>query len=70
MPAHDVFHAAVKKGLSKDGWNITDDPFLAVALDTFETFFALPFTQAAVQHHKVHLIVYDPESEVIVRWLE
>lgn len=26
MPAHDVFHAAVKKGLSKEGWTITDDP--------------------------------------------
>jgi XisH protein len=44
--------------------------FLAVPLDTFESFFALPFTQAAVQRHKVHLIVYDPELEVIVRWLD
>jgi XisH protein len=26
MPAYDVFHAAVKKGLIKDGWTITDDP--------------------------------------------
>jgi XisH protein len=138
MPAHDVFHAAVKRGLIKEGWTITDDPlyiafggvdmyidlaaekliaaekggrriaveiksfvspslvtdfhtalgqflnyrqlldakdservrFLAVPLDTFETFFTLPFTQTAVQRHAVHLIVYDPESEVIVRWLE
>ncbi len=28
MPAHDVFHAAVKQGLIKEGWTITDDPFL------------------------------------------
>jgi hypothetical protein len=137
MPAHDVFHAAVKNALIKDGWTITDDPlfiefggvdmyidlgaekllgaekgdrriaveiksflgpsvvtdfhyalgqflnyrllldtkdsdrllFLAVPLDTFETFFALPFTQAAVQRHGVHLIVYDPESEAVVRWI-
>jgi hypothetical protein len=138
MPAYDVFHGAVRKGLIKDGWTITDDPlyiefgvvdmyidlaaekliaaekgerriaveiksfispsvvadfhlalgqflnyrllldakdsermlFLAVPLDTFDTFFTLPFTQAAVERHGVHLIVYDPESEVVVRWLE
>jgi XisH protein len=26
MPAHDVFHGAVKKGLTNEGWIITDDP--------------------------------------------
>ena len=26
MPAYDVFHAAVKEGLIKDGWTITDEP--------------------------------------------
>ena len=25
MPAHDVFHVAVKQGLIKEGWTITDD---------------------------------------------
>jgi XisH protein len=138
MPAHDVFHAAVKQGLIKDGWTITDDPlfiefggvdmyidlaaekliaaekgeqriaveiksfispsvltdfhaalgqflnyrmglnakdperrlFLAVPVDTFDSFFAIPFTQTAVQLHGVRLIVYDPESEVVVRWIE
>jgi hypothetical protein len=42
MPAYDIFHGAVRNGLIKDRWTITDDP----------------------------LIVYDPESEVVVRWLE
>jgi hypothetical protein len=28
MPAHDVFHDAVKQGLIKEGWTITDDPLL------------------------------------------
>ena len=28
MPAHDVFHAAVKQGLIKEGWTITDDPLI------------------------------------------
>jgi hypothetical protein len=26
MPAYDAFHGAVKNGLIKDGWTITDDP--------------------------------------------
>jgi hypothetical protein len=26
MPAYDTFHEAVKRGLTKDGWTITDDP--------------------------------------------
>lgn len=28
MPAHDVFHAAVREGLIKEGWTITDDPLI------------------------------------------
>jgi hypothetical protein len=138
MPAHDVFHAAVREGLIKDGWTITADPlyiefggqdlyidlaaekliaaekgdrriaveiksfispsvvtdfhvalgqflnyraaldvkdphrmlFLAVPIDTYETFFALPFTQAVIQRYGVHLIVYNPESEAVVRWIK
>ena len=27
MPAHDTFHEAVKRGLVKDGWTITHDPY-------------------------------------------
>lgn len=26
MPARDIFHDAVREGLEKDGWLITDDP--------------------------------------------
>lgn len=26
MPAKDIFHEAVRKGLGKEGWVITDDP--------------------------------------------
>ncbi len=28
MPAHDLYHDAVKNALIKDGWTITDDPFM------------------------------------------
>lgn len=27
MPAYDAFHGAVKRGLIKDGWTITHDPY-------------------------------------------
>jgi hypothetical protein len=27
MPAYDTFHDVVKRGLIKDGWTITDDPY-------------------------------------------
>ncbi len=28
MPAKDVIHNEVKNALIKDGWNITDDPYI------------------------------------------
>lgn len=28
MPRHDIYHEPVKQALLKDGWQITDDPFL------------------------------------------
>ena len=138
MPAYDVFHGAVKRGLIKEGWTITADPYfvqfggidqyidiaaekligaergdqhiaievksftgpsmvtefhsalgqflhyrmvldkedpdrvlyLAVPIDAFDSFFTLLFTQTSVQRHGVHLIVYDPESEALVRWIK
>jgi hypothetical protein len=27
MPKRDLFHDAVKNGLIKEGWTITDDPY-------------------------------------------
>jgi hypothetical protein len=137
MAARDVFHKAVKQGLTKDGWTVTADPlvvpfggvdlyidlgaekliaaerdneriavevksflgpsllsdfhtalgqflnyrlaldaldpqrtlYLAVPIDTYTTFFTLPFARAAVQRHALHLIVYDPESEELVQWI-
>lgn len=136
MAARDVFHQAVRNGLTKQGWIITADPlvvqfggvdlytdlgaekllaaekdgqhiavevksflgpsllsdfhtalgqflnyrlaldaqdqqrmlYLAIPLDTYTTFFTLPFAQAAVQRHAIHLIVYNPETEVLVQW--
>jgi hypothetical protein len=30
----------------------------------------LLFTRTSVQLHRVHLIVYDPESETLVQWIK
>lgn len=33
MPAHDLIHNRVKNALIKDGWTITDDPYVIVYED-------------------------------------
>lgn len=43
--------------------------YLAVPLDTYEDFFQLEFTQAAIQAYQLRLIVYDPVTEEIVQWI-
>ncbi len=42
--------------------------YLAITVDAYDSFFILPFTQMAIQRHQLKLIVYDPETEVIVQW--
>jgi hypothetical protein len=44
--------------------------YLAVPLDTFESFFQEQFTQEAVKLYQVKLIVYDPLQEVIIKWTD
>jgi hypothetical protein len=44
--------------------------FLAVPRDTYDEFFTLPFTMESVRLYRVHLIVYDPEAEVLMRWIK
>jgi hypothetical protein len=43
--------------------------YLAVPLDTYETFFQLPFPQTIVQQYQLRLLIYDVINEVIVRWI-
>nr|WP_292873580.1 element excision factor XisH family protein [Nostoc sp. LPT] len=43
--------------------------YLAVPLDTYQTFFQLEFTQTAIKQYQVLLIVYNPVDEVIVEWI-
>ena len=42
--------------------------YLAIAKDTYTTFFSLLFTQKAIKKYGVNLIVYDPDKEVIIEW--
>jgi hypothetical protein len=137
MGARDVFHQAVKAALTKEAWQITDDPlvlqvggvdlyidlgaekllaaekgnqriaveiksflgpslvsdfhqamgqflnyrlalaqqepdrtlFLAVPIETFATFFSLPFVQSAVEHYQIALLIYDAETQEVRQWI-
>lgn len=137
MPAQNLFHDAVKRGLAKDGWTITHDPlivefsgldwyddpaterliaaekderqiavlvksflgasvlndfhttlgqylnfrlaldeeqpqrilYLAVPMSTYSGFFIHHLAQIAINRHSIHLVVYDPEAEVLVQWV-
>ena len=42
--------------------------YLAVPKDTYISFFQTRLAQIAVQRHKLKIIVYDPITEVIVKW--
>ncbi|BAU14583.1 fdxN element excision controlling factor protein [Leptolyngbya sp. NIES-3755] len=44
--------------------------YLAVPLIAYEEFFQRPLAIASVQKYAVKLMVYDPLTEVIVRWNE
>ncbi len=45
------------------------EEYLAIPLDTYETFFQLPFTQFALSQYKVKLIIYNLDTEEINQWL-
>ena len=43
--------------------------YLAVPLETYETFFQSRFAQVAIDRHQLKLIVYNPIAEEIVQWI-
>jgi XisH protein len=137
MAAKDLFHDAVRTGLEKEQWTITDDPlslkfgdtriyidlgaekvlaaekgtekiaveiktfasdsvvfdfhvalgqflnyqvvlenkdpdrrlYLAIPEEVYNTFFQSLLAKSVVQKYQVRLMIYDPEQEVIVKWL-
>ncbi|BCL38016.1 hypothetical protein NSMS1_44630 [Nostoc sp. MS1] len=44
--------------------------YLAVPVDTFESFFQERFVQEAVKLYQVKLIIYNPFKEEIIVWTE
>lgn len=43
--------------------------YLAVPIETYETFFQSRFTQVVIERHQLQLIVYNPIAEEIVTWI-
>jgi hypothetical protein len=44
--------------------------YLAIADDIFSDFFQKPAIQDIVTEHEIDLLVFDPDQEVIVRWIQ
>ncbi|TBR57565.1 fatty-acid oxidation protein subunit alpha [Westiellopsis prolifica IICB1] len=44
--------------------------YLAVPSTTYETFFKLELVQIVIQSQNLKLLIYEPEKEVIERWIK
>lgn len=66
------FHAALGQFLNyRLALQMTESDrtlYLAVPLETFESFFQERFVQEAVKLYQLKLIVYDPQKEVVIEW--
>jgi hypothetical protein len=43
--------------------------FLAIPDDIYETFFNLPFIREVISENNIKIITYDPEEEIMVKWI-
>jgi hypothetical protein len=43
--------------------------YLAVPEVIYETFFQTVLVQSVIKKHHIYLIIYDPQKEVIIKWL-
>ncbi len=68
------FHTAVGQFINYRSILSEEQPerllYLAIPIDTYESFFQLPFTQKIIQQYQINLIVYESEEEVIVKWIK
>ncbi len=66
------FHAALGQFLNyRLALEMTDPErilYLAVPLDTFDSFFQERFVQESVKNYQLKLIIYEPQQEVITEW--
>lgn len=67
------FHEALGQYIDYREGLLHKDPerllYLAVPLATYDDFFREPFGEYMTQRYELKLLVYDPESKVIVQWL-
>jgi XisH protein len=66
------FHLAIGQYRNYQLALLQEDPecvlYLAVPEDAYDRFFTLQFIQDALRYNEVRYIVYDVQTEVIVRW--
>lgn len=66
------FHTAVGQFLNYRRALRTTEPerrlYLAIPLETYKTFFTLPFIREGVEEYQLLLLVYDAEEKVITLW--
>ncbi|MEA5479087.1 XisH family protein [Pseudanabaena galeata UHCC 0370] len=67
------FHVAIGQFINYQTVLENKDPsrilYLAVPQEIYDTFFQSVLAQAVIQKCQLKLIIYEPESEVIVKWL-
>lgn len=67
------FHLALGQFLNYRLALAQQDPqrqlYLAVPIETYTTFFVLPFIQAAAQQYQLALLVYNAEHQEVVQWI-
>ena len=68
------FHTALGQFLNyQDALEIKEPArilFLAVPIDTYDTFFQDAFILNSINKHKLRILVYNPTEEVIKQWIK
>lgn len=68
------FHLAIGQFLNYRVALEQQDPrrvlYLAVPIDAYSTLFVQSITQTIIQRYGIHIIVYDPEVEEVITWID
>lgn len=77
MPRKDIYHEIVKRALIADGWTITHDPYpLSFGEESLYVDLGAEMPLAAekagrkIAAVQMRLLLFDAETERIVRWIE
>jgi XisH protein len=66
MSAKDLFHQSVRHALEED--QPDRQLYLAIPFDAYRGFFSLELIRLLIQRYQISLIIYEPETEEIVKW--